>query len=79
LADNTIAKIVTPTRTLFFRRLEEAFTYSDVMIEEHSVYARDALSGNYVLVGTRWLSSNTGPLEDADEVSAAANQQDARV
>jgi hypothetical protein len=50
-----IARIVTPTRTLYFNSLGSAFDYSDVMIEEHTMEAKDALSGEYVEVRSKWL------------------------
>jgi hypothetical protein len=69
-----IARIITPTRTLYFHSLAKAFDYSDVMIEEHKVEARDVL-GNYVLMSTKWLPDCSNPQEDTfGGVSDKSNQ-----
>ncbi len=77
---HNIARIITPTRTMYFHSLAQAFDYSDVMIEEHKVEARDALSKEYVVICSKWLPDCSDPQEDTfGGVTETANQWGVRV
>lgn len=73
--DAKFARIVTPTRTIYFPSLEKAFDHSDVMIEEHKVQAKDAVNGVYTTVGGKWVPDCVSAQEDTyGGIAEMANQ-----